>query len=260
MKKIFITIGIVALVTVIYFMVNISKNEKTEKKNDSEDNVVMREDNVVLHDYTVIEIKNMNINNEDFEIEYNDDKTRVRSISGKYSDISVNNSEDALNAVQDIHTIVGLSNPHEELELFYNNSDKYGSVYKFNQVFKGYEVYDHRLVVVTNEDNITDYFESDIVPTSLLNEMNLEVMLSQKDAENKVQNFFQDSYDIKSGKTELIIYTFDDYEKKPILAYKMEEDESTFFIDAYNGEIIDIISNEPGMITYDIVKIYRCRG
>ena len=67
------------------------------------------------------------------------------------------------------------------LQINFNNSlDEYGSVYKFSQVFKDYEVTGRRIVVSTDEKNVANYLNSNIVPTSLLNNMNFAVSLSKK--------------------------------------------------------------------------------
>ena len=133
-----------------------------------------------------------------------------------------------------------MSNAYEELKSFYNSSDEYGSVYKFSQVFKDYEVIGRRIVVSTDEKNIANYLDSNIVPTSLLNNMNFAVSFSKKDAENKIKETYGN---VKKDKTELIIYTYHKYENAPILAYRVKNDSYTFYINAHSGDVIDFNSH-----------------
>ena len=133
-----------------------------------------------------------------------------------------------------------MSNAYEELKSFYNSSDEYGSVYKFSQVFKDYEVIGRRIVVSTDEKNIANYLDSNIVPTSLLNNINLVVSFSKKDVENKIKKTYGN---VKKDKTELVIYTYNKYENAPILAYRVKNDSYTFYINAHNGEVIDLNSH-----------------
>lgn len=206
---------------------------------------------ISLEDYSVVDIQNMNEDGE-VNIEYNDDRTQVTAIEGKYSDIVVKNSENAIDVVQEIRTIVGLSNAYEELELFYNSSDEYGSVYKFNQVYKGYEVYGHRLVVSVDQSGITDLLDADIITSSKLSGVNIDTYLSQDEAESIVKNHYGESFDINSSKTELIIYAIKDYINSPVLAYKVnitgknnnnENVSETVFISTANKSIIDTENN-----------------
>lgn len=133
-----------------------------------------------------------------------------------------------------------MSNAYEELINFNNSSDEYGSTYKFNQVFKDYEVTGRGIVVSTDEKNVANYLDANIVPTSLLSNIDFTVSFSKKDVENKIKENYGN---VKKDKTELIIYTYNEYENAPILAYRVENDSYTFYINAYNGEVIDLNSH-----------------
>ena len=70
--------------------------------------------------------------------------------------------------------------------------------------------------------------------------MNFAVSFSKKDAENKIKENYGN---VKKDKTELIIYTYNEYENAPIIAYRVKNDSYTFYINAHNGDVIDFNSH-----------------
>lgn len=204
-----------------------------------------------IENSSVVDIQNMNEGRE-YDISFNENKNRVTSIEGTYSDIIVENADDALDVVQSIHTIIGVNNPYEELEVASVSYDEYGAEYTFSQSYTEYEVYARRLTVSVNEQGITDFFGSGTYPTSLLENVDFGVVLPKEAAEAIAVEHFGGECVADTEKTAYSIYTFDEYEEYPVLTYKIlvsgyDKDGvyiiSTVFVNVKSGEIV-YINNE----------------
>jgi len=199
-----------------------------------------------IENSSVVDIQNMNEDRE-YDISFNESKNRVTSIEGTYSDIVVENADDALDVVQSIHTIIGVDNPYDELEILSVNYDEYGAEYTFSQSYTEYEVYARRLTVSVNEQGITDFFGSGTYPTNLLERVDLGIVLPQDAAEAIAAEHFGGECVAVTERTTYSIYTFDEYEEYPVLTYKIlvsgyDKDGvyiiSTVFVDVKSGEIV----------------------
>ena len=216
---------------------------------------------VVIHEHereisgipnnSAIDIENMN-QDEDAEITYNEDRTQITSIEGKYSDIVVENSDDALDVIQSIHTVVGINNPYEELDLLVQNKDEYGAEYTFEQDFNGSLVFGRRITVSVDADGITDSLSSGVYASNKLAGINTVPSISAGDAEAYVAGLYGGDCAVNSGKTVLTIYTLDEYEETPVLAYMVYVSgkkadgkyvDNTVFVSAETSEIVKTYTN-----------------
>ena len=65
-----------------------------------------------ITDNSVADIKAMNPDGK-VSVSYSEDGTQITSIEGKYSDIIVENADDALDVIQSVHSVVGIEDPYE---------------------------------------------------------------------------------------------------------------------------------------------------
>ncbi|MBQ6772868.1 MAG: M4 family metallopeptidase [Synergistaceae bacterium] len=228
----------------------------------------------------VDEIKQMNQDNDDFRILYNnyyqssseqpnedndnDNKDNeghedtedrntdnyVTDIDGKYSEIIVDNADDAVDTVWNIHSILGIDDPYEELVNSVITSDEYGAEYTFAQVYNGKRVYGRNITVSTNESGETDFITSNFLPTYILKAANLDTAYTQEQAEESVKSLYSGSFDVHSKGT--VIFSLEDYKSKPVTAYVINiygaKDNEGYinediFINALTGEAIFGYSN-----------------
>ncbi|MBR3917665.1 MAG: M4 family metallopeptidase [Clostridia bacterium] len=233
--------------------------EKNEAKCERQHvlNVIHKSNRVIddIQNSSVIDIENMNPEGE-LDISYNDDKTQVTSIEGKYSELVVENADDALDAIQGIRTIVGVTDPYNELKLVVVNSDEYGAEYTFAQVYNGYEVYARRITVSANLSGVTDSLGSGFYPSTKLAEIDTNIKVAQQDAEKIANNKYGGECKVVEGSTNFVYYTINEYENSPVFAYRMDvagEDsnnkytEATIFIDSQTGEIAHIEKHITGV-------------
>ncbi len=211
-------------------------------------------DKATIPNNSVVDVENMNEGKE-FDISYNEDKTQVVSIEGKYSEITVDNTDDALDVVQSIHTIVGIKNPYDELKILTNNSDEYGAEYTFVQMYNGYEVYSRRITISVDADGVTDFLGSGVYATSKLESVNTNKGVSQDAAEQTAQAHFGGECTVAEGNTTFMYYTINEYEESPKFVYAVyvsgKDDSGKYidgivFIDANAGDIVGVNSETTG--------------
>lgn len=204
-------------------------------------------DHSTIPNHSVIDLQNMNQGNEDFDVSYNDDKTQVTSIEGRYTDIVVENADDALDAIQGVHTILGIDDPYSELEFSNMTSDEYGAEYTFEQYYNGYEVYGRTVTVSAGDDGVADSLGSGFCATVNLRTVALAPSISQAQAEENAIAQYGPGCDADTPETHLVIYSLNGYEKSPALAYytvvsgtSIDGDSVnlTVFVNATTGEVI----------------------
>lgn len=200
----------------------------------------------------VTEIRAMNASNDELQITYTASRDRVTDIDGKYTDITINTADDALDAVQSLHGILGISDPYEELEANVITSDTYGAEYTFSQVYNGVRVFGRNVTVSANGAGEGDFIASSIVPSSRLAESNLNFTYTKDQAGNAARNYYYGSFDIRENMTEKLIFTLENYENNPVPAYVVSvygiDNEGGYidenlFVNARNGEVIYGSSN-----------------
>lgn len=183
-----------------------------------------------IHDNTEDDLEALNEDAKyDLEVEYNDDGTQATLISGKYSTISVNSVDTALLSIYSVKSLIGLTDPSTELSVNVVNHDDYTLSYSFNQVYSGIPVYG-RTVTVTARVNSgeTTAIRSSVLANDVLSSMTLTPAID-------VQSL-NSSYNINSY--ELVIYSLDEYETAPTLAYVLNVGDEIVIVDANSAEVI----------------------
>lgn len=165
-----------------------------------------------------------------------EDSGLVDSINGKYSKITIDSYEDALYAVAGVKSLVGISDPENELEIAVTEKDLMGSTYTFEQRCNGINVYGRKVFVVSDVKGNAVALNSNFLPSKSFEELNTNPALSEEEISSKIEKT-SDNYDKDS--IEIVFYSLDEYEKSPVLAYKTIIDNDYVFFDANNGEIIE---------------------
>ncbi len=195
---------------------------------------------------SVIDLENMNEGSE-LEISYNAEKSQVVSIDGKYSDLVVESADDALAAIQGVHTIIGLENAYEELDIRRTNMDEYGAIYSFSQTYNGYEVYSRRVTTSVDKNGYTNHLNSGLYATAKLEYVDTSINIDQATAEENAALYYGENFTADSEKTSLVYYTIGAYETNPVFAYKIhvsgtnasgEHDEGIVFISPIDGSVL----------------------
>lgn len=211
---------------------------------------VNNRDKATIPNSSVVDIENMNANGT-VEVSYNSDKSQVISIEGKYSDIVVENVNDALDVIQSVHTIVGVRDPYSELKIATSNTDEYGAEYTFNQVFNGYEVYGRRITVSADEKGITDSLNSGVLLTEKLEMVDTTVTVSKSEAERIATGYFGGDCSADSEQTTFAYYTLKEYEVSPAFTYAVFVSgtnnsgayvEGHVFVNAKDGSVVYVDS------------------
>ncbi|MBQ4430552.1 MAG: M4 family metallopeptidase, partial [Synergistaceae bacterium] len=200
----------------------------------------------------VSEIRTMNVSNDEFQITYSASRDRVTDIDGRYTDVVITTANDALDAVQGIHGILGINDPYEELAPSIITSDDYGAEYTFSQVHDGVRVFGRNVTVSANDQGEGDFITSSTVPSSRLNNADLNFAYTKEQAESIAKRYYLGGYDVRSDKTEKVIFTLDSFAENPVPAYLVSiygiDEEGTYldetmFVNAKDGEVIYTYSN-----------------
>ena len=212
-----------------------------------------------IQDIGVSEIRAMNTDNDELQITYTASRDRVTDIDGKYTDITINTADDALDAVQSLHGILGINDPYAELEPSVITSDSYGVEYTFAQVYDGVRVFGRNITVSANSEGEGDFITSSIVPSLRLAESDLNFVYSKEQAESSAKMYYMGSFDIWKDMTEKAIFSLYGYENAPVPAYivnvyGIDEDgrylDENIFVNARNGKIIFSTTNIHNAIEY----------
>lgn len=200
----------------------------------------------------VTEIRAINASNDELQITYTASRDRVTDIDGKYTDMTISTADDALDAVQSLHGILGINAPYEELEASVITSDAYGAEYTFSQVYDGVRVFGRNVTVSANSADEGDFIASSVVPSAKLAESNLSFTYTKEQAENSAKEYYLGSFDVRENITEKLIFTLENYENNPVPAYVVnvcgtDNDgvyyDKNLFVNASNGEVIYGSSN-----------------
>ncbi len=190
----------------------------------------IRKEQSEIHDNTEDDLIALNKNAEyDLEIEYNDDETQVEFISGKYSEINVNSIDTAISSIYSVKSLIGLTDPASELSFSAVNHDEYICAYSFGQIYNGIPVYGRTVTVNADSDSgEARAISSSVLPKSVLSSISLTPSVS---IENLSKNYVINSY-------ELVIYSLNDYEESPVLAYVLDSDGEIIIVDADNADVL----------------------
>ena len=220
---------------------------------------------IVVNDVDWLQV--MNASDDSFRVAYKEGSTQVTEIDGGYSSITINNADDAVDALQSIHTAMGISNPYNELVVGAVNTDEYGSEYSFAQTYEGVRVYGRTVMASANAEGEADFVSSNFLPTEILDAAkasgDLTASITQDAAETTAKTYFAGSFDIGAKETETVIYSLGDYEASPVVAYivnvaGVEADNTAanydIFVNGKTGEVIFYTVKE-GALTFASVTI-----
>lgn len=110
----------------------------------------------------------------------------LNSLDAKYSNVKVNSAGTALKTLNNIKSATGIKDAEEELVPCNAVSDDTGSIYKFQQVYDGYDVYGGTVTVSADKDGNADYFISDY--SHMTGSLNEDVM-SKNEIQNKLDGY-----------------------------------------------------------------------
>ena len=187
----------------------------------------------------------------------NDNMDQVISITGQYTDVTVENAEDALDAIQSVHELLGISDPYNELELSVVNFSETGTYYTFQQTFEGYSVYGCTITVAVDKTGTPDSLSSGVQATDQLTTPGLPTISAEQAQQNAAQYF---GGTCQGADSQLLLYALTeydyDYADNPVLAYAVivigtDQDgdavNHTVFVNAEDGSIICDMPNEYAM-------------
>ena len=202
---------------------------------------------------SVIDIQNMNKDNPRAHISYNSEGTQVNRVQGKFSEILIENSDDALDAIQSIHSILRIADPYTELESTVINESDTGVKYRFTQVYNNKKVLGRSITISANNSGETNFLQSNFLASDILNNADLTATITIDDAEQKAKEYYSGgTVTVDSEKTVLGIYTLDEYAANPVPVYsvfvagKTGDNSSiseTIYVNGKSGEVIKTISN-----------------
>ena len=185
--------------------------------------------------------------NGDLAISYNASGDHIVDIEGSYSKIKIDNADDALDAIYAIHDALGINNPYDEVTTFLATSDNYGSEYSFQQVYKGVKVFGRSILTSANSLGKGDFLHSNFLASNVLDSAGMKINITASDAENKAKANYSSSVSVDTAQTELVVYSLESYENKPVYAYIVKVYgaglNDSVFINAENGAVITSYTN-----------------
>lgn len=205
---------------------------------------------------TPADIEGMNESNDNFMMTYDNSEELVRHIDGKFTDVEVHNADDALDAVQSVHEILGIDDPYEELEVQNIAGDEFGSQYSFKQVEEfdvfdetglakkhKLEVYGRTVMVSANASGDTDFLSSTILETSKMDDVYTQY--TEEAAEQAALSHYGDysRLEVSSADTRMIVYSLNEYEEEPVLAFLVKVSGTM------TGESGDVYINEDVIVS-----------
>ncbi len=199
----------------------------------------------------------------DLSVTYSASGDVILDIEGNYSAITIQNADDALDAVQAIHESLGIKNTYEELSPFLTASDDTGAEYSFTQTHKGSKVFGRGVVASANASGEGDFLHSRFLPSETLESADMKINLDKSQAESLAVSLYSGDFAADTANTERIIYSLEDYESAPVYAYIVrvcgisgdEYIDDNVFVNADSGEIIMQYPN-----TRDAWDIRRASG
>lgn len=206
-----------------------------------------------ITDLTLADIRRMNSN----KTVTLTNENRSMSLNARFSDLKVENSDDAKDTLYNIRSILGIENVYEELEASQIIRTEIGDYYRFEHYYNGCRVYGRNITVSTDNDNYTDGFNAGTFTTEMLRNADLQVSVSMEDAEVIAATQLGEGISIIAGATEQIIYTFNDYYDMPATAYLIKAtdgyiapDVATYevIVSARDGAVISVKENNSGAI------------
>lgn len=183
--------------------------------------------------YNAFDIEEMNDDdNNPVNIKYSDDMEKVRSISGKFSEVVINSAEAAFQAIYNVRSLLGLSNPMSSLKWTATNYDDESLIYAFAQLYDEYVVYGTSITVgadrATGEAN---YLNSTIISEDVLARLNTSREYSWEQVRD-------DYADMNIVNIDEVVYALGAYEEQPVFAYYIKGEYEVAIVSAYDGTVI----------------------
>lgn len=198
--------------------------------------VIKEKDYIIdnVKDLSLEEVKNRNRSSKDsFEIAYDEKLQNVTSILGNYSEYRIESKEDALWAIGNVRTLIGIEDPIEELYAVSHNSDKFGSTYIFNQRIDGIEVYGRTVTVTADPMG-----EAVGLGSSIIDDKAIDVTVSVTEEEVREKLCTEDESGFMIQAVEKVIFSLYEYADDPIMAFKVTTDTEEIFLSAKDGREI----------------------
>ena len=186
-------------------------------------------------EYTEDILQQMNQDDYEFAILHEEDGNTC--IEGKINTSPVHNERDVIEQLMLVRSVLGLVNPKEQLVFSPQNSSN--ETYKFKQYHAGIPCYSSTVIVNTDPDTgMINLINSNVITTDNLKTIQTEPKFSAEDISAKYKQKYPD---IKIEK--IVIWDIKEYNTRPVLAYIAESGDDTVFLNADNGELIDLWPN-----------------
>ena len=183
------------------------------------------------------------INNGETPEVYLDEEDSCKFIDGTYTNIKVENKDDAIESINSVKKLMKVNYPEEEFKVSKVNSTGDLVSYKLQQVYNDIPLYGREVVVVTDKEGNTtsvggNYLEGVNVDTT--------AKISKDEVKNSVAKIYGN--DAKVNNEELVIYSLNDVE--PTLCWKVTVEGSkngelytvNSFINAKTGDLVNEVS------------------
>lgn len=162
-----------------------------------------------------------------------DDDGNIKSIRGKYSDINIQSSEDAILSLYSVKTLLGISNPETELVCEtgnYSNSNQIRS-YVLKQYYNGLEVVGRKITIVADADG-----NAYNLNTGYISNINIDTnpTVSSSTAISKAKEYANTTSEINNY--ELVVYPNDN--NNLVLAYRINIGTTYIYVNANTADVI----------------------
>ena len=210
------------------------------------------------------DIELMNESDDNFEITYSESEDVIRHIDGKFTDVAVNNADDALDALQSVHEVLGIDDPYSELALLNVARDEFGAQYSFRQMHntqtsaaageagETLEVWGRSVMVSANASGDTDFLSSSFIETGRLNDVYTQYTADIAESAALRNYAGEAGVGVISADTRKIVYSLGNYEQEPVMAFVVrvtgqlgsgEPVDDSVIVSGQDLAIIRVISN-----------------
>ncbi len=185
-------------------------------------------------DFLDEEILNLiELNNDELPYIVCDDNNVPNYIDGLFSNKTILNVEDVIDALNDIHHIMKFENVYQEFKEVYSEQvDLEGKInfYRLQQTYHNIPVYGHQIVVSTNDLNKIQSLNGHYYP-----DLNIKIdpYLTAETAKEIIRDLKNETNLVSNG-----LYIYIQNEKKAILVWEIRSINSIYLISAEDGTII----------------------
>ena len=219
------------------------------------------------HELLAVEdIEAMNESDDNYEISYSDSGEVLRHVDGKFTDVPVKNADDALDALQSLHEVLGIDDPYEQLALMNTARDDFGAQYSFKQVYsysnETLEVYGRTVMLSANASGDADFLSSSFIEGDRLNDVYTRYTSEQAESAALGHYAGETGIAVVSADTRRVIYSLGEFEAEPVIAFVVRVTGSTSQGDIddtviVNGVDLSVISATSNIRTWTITDTGR---